>query len=250
MIKLKPKSHEKSEDFTVEFPKPLKLKKLALQSFTMTVSWFNITDKTNMFDVYTDENNVKSITIPYGNKNVEDLNIDVMKAFGSDDPPVKFGRVQSRLRMLIKLTKGWNIDLTKSDFHKLIGFEKKVYESHDEETVIEGENIADITNGNDIIYIHCDVVNGSLINQNNSEVIYSFTPRDVPGVIVSKEFNNLIYYPVNRDSIRRIRMRVTNQNGELIDLNKGLIEYNFRVVEEKEDYVEKIYQLILTKFSQ
>ena len=167
-----------------------------------------------------------TIVITDGNYTVRGLNEYMMKIFGKD-PPVKFGIIEARQRISIKLKKDWVIDFTKSNFPKIIGFLKSTYGSYDEETEVEGEHIADISNGNDNIYIHCDVVKGSLINQYNSEVIYSFTNKNPPGSIISKEFNNWIYFPVKVDPVERIKMRITNQKGELIDLNKGAVEFNF-----------------------
>ena len=112
------------------------------------------------------------------------------------------------------------------EFHKLIGFENKTYEDSSKITEIDGKYIANISNGNDNIYIYCDAVNRSIVNQNNSRVIYSFTNKNSPGSVISKEFNNLIYYPVkaNSGSIDSIGISITNQKGKLIDLNNNEVD--------------------------
>lgn len=242
MIKLKSTGHEKSEDFTVEYTKPLEIKKLALFSFSMDVSWYSISEKynNNKFTIINDE--AAEITIPDGNYSVKDINEYLMQLF--DDPPVKFGYVKPRGIIAIKLTKGTKINLEKGKFHELIGFENKIYGDGSEDIEIKGKYLPNISKGNDNIYIHCDAVYGSKINQNNSNVIYSFTNRNPPHTKISKEFTNLIYFPTKHKSTNQINMRITNQNGELIDLNNGEVEYNFIPVYEEEDYIEKTYKLL------
>jgi len=255
MIKLKSKGYEKSEDFTVEYSEPLNIKQIALQSFSMEVSWFTISEKynNNKFILDTGVHHLP-ITIPDGNYTVRGLNEYLIRLFKSfqghfgSEPLIKFGIVEARQRIAINLKKGWVLDLRNNEFHKILGFEKEIYGDLDstEDLEIEGDYIANISNGNDNIYIHCNVVEGSLINEFNSEVIYSFTNKNPPGSLISKEFNNLIYFPVKTGSVSRIRMRITNQDGELIDLNKGAVEYNFipTYKDKSENYLRKIYQLL------
>ena len=75
--------------------------------------------------------------------------------------------------------------MKKCKFLKIIGYENKIY-GEDKEGVEIEKYIADILHVNDNIYINCDAVNASLINQNNSRVIYSFTNKNFPWSIISK----------------------------------------------------------------
>lgn len=209
----------KSEDFTVEYSKPFHLKKLALQSFSLYISWHNITDKNNKFSYY-DGTKWTDFTIPLGRYSVRGLNRYLVKYFG-DDPPILFGIVEERQRIAIKLKDNYKIDLSKSELYKILGFEAKMYEDPEQ----EGKYIADIENGNDNIYIHCDVVEGANINQFSSEVIHTFTTSNRSGSQYSKHFDRPIYFPVKSDSIYRIRMRITNHRGELMNLHGQEVQY-------------------------
>lgn len=233
--------YTKSEDFTVEYSPPLKFKKIALQSFSMWVSWDNISKKynNNTFK-YLEENNWIELTIPDGNYTVRDLNYYMMKYFKTKNPPIQFGIVSPRQRISIKLEENYEIDLSVSELHKILGFKPMIYKDQEQ----EGEFIADISRGNDNIYTHCSIVEGSRINEEYSQVVFSFTNVNPPGSQISKTFVRPIFYPVKVNSIDRIRMWITNQKGERIDLKKQEVEYNF-IIEDEENYLKKIYNLLL-----
>ncbi|GBM81898.1 hypothetical protein AVEN_22878-1 [Araneus ventricosus] len=240
-VKLTSDGYEKSEDFTAEHSPHLTIKKLALQSFSMNMSWYNISEKyeNDTFKLIEGDKE-RIITIPDGNYSVKGLNRYIIKLFGKD-PPIIFGIIEERQRISFKLKKNYKMDLRNSDLHQLMGFKSEILNQEEQ----EGEYITDITHGNDNIYIHCDVIDGALVNNINSDVIYSFVNKTPPGSLISKDFNNLIFFPEKINNISRIRMRITNQNNELIDLNKGRVKYNLLAAyEEDENYLKKIYNLM------
>ncbi|KAF8769811.1 hypothetical protein HNY73_017420 [Argiope bruennichi] len=208
------KNAEKSEDFTIEYARPFNFKKIALQSFSMYVSWENIKDEEI---TYYDGQQWSNLSIPDGNYTIKGLNRYMVSFFG-EDPPILFGIVEERQRTAINLKDQYKIDLTKcKTLHKLLGFEPKVYE--DPEKI--GKFIADLSGGNDNIYIHCDIAEGAYINgSHTSNVIFSFTNVNRPGSQIIKSFDRPLFFPVRMDSVNRIRMRITNHRGELIPLNK------------------------------
>lgn len=221
LLILDSKNSEKSEDFTIEFNRPFKFKEIALQSFSMFVSWYNIKDEKLS---YFDGRQWLNLTIPDGNYTVKGLNRYMIKFFGND-PPILFGIVEERQRIAIQLKENYKIDLTKTiNLHKLLGFEPKIYE----ETEQIGKYIADLSSGNDNIYIHCDIAEGAYINGfNSSNVIYSFTNVNRPGSQIIKSFDKPLFFPVRTESVYRIRMRITNHRNELIPLNKQDVQFNF-----------------------
>ncbi|GFW55297.1 uncharacterized protein TNCV_116831 [Trichonephila clavipes] len=191
------KTAEKSEDFTIEYARPFSFKQIALQSFSMYVSWENIKDE--QFSYY-DSSQWLNLSIPDGNYTIKGLNRYMLKD-------------------------QYKIDLTKTkNLHKLLGFEPKVYAEPEQ----IGKYIADLSGGNDNIYIHCDIIEGAYINGfNSSDVIYSFTNSNRPGSQIIKSFDKPLFFPVRMDSVYRIRMRITNHRNELIPLNKQEVQYNF-----------------------
>ncbi|GFU20152.1 uncharacterized protein TNCV_2557421 [Trichonephila clavipes] len=221
LLILDSKTAEKSEDFTIEYARPFSFKQIALQSFSMYVSWENIKDE--QFSYY-DGSQWLNLSIPDGNYTIKGLNRYMVKFFGND-PPILFGIIEERQRTAIKLKDQYKIDLTKTkNLHKLLGFEPKVYAEPEQ----IGKYIADLSGGNDNIYIHCDIIEGAYINGfNSSDVIYSFTNSNRPGSQIIKSFDKPLFFPVRMDSVYRIRMRITNHRNELIPLNKQEVQYNF-----------------------
>lgn len=221
LLILDSKNSEKSEDFTIEYVRPFKIKQIALQSFSMYVSWDNINDE--QF-AYHDGNQWLNLAIPDGNYTIKGLNRYMVNFFGNV-PPIQFGIVEERQRIAIKLKDGYRIDFTKSKkLHKLLGFESKIYEEPEQ----IGKYIADLSDGNDNIYIHCDIAEGACINGSySSNVIYSFTNSNRPGSQIIKSFDKPLFFPVRMENVYRIRMRITNHRNELIPLHKQEVQYNF-----------------------
>ncbi|GIY32772.1 uncharacterized protein CEXT_484971 [Caerostris extrusa] len=65
------------------------------------------------------------------------------------------------------------MDLTNGNLHQLLGFKSKILDQENQ----AGEYIANITHGIHDIYIQCDIVKGSLINNCDSDVIHSFVSK-------------------------------------------------------------------------
>lgn len=221
LLILDSKNSERSEDFTIEYSRPFQFKQIALQSFSMFVSWDNI--KNESFAYY-DGQQWLDLAIPDGNYTIKGLNRYMVKFFGND-PPILFGIVEEQQRIAIQLMNNYKINLARTNrLHQLLGFEPKTYDQPEQ----IGKYIADLSGGNDNIYIHCDIVEGAYINGfHSSNVIYSFTNTNRPGSQIVKSFDKPLFFPVRMDSIYRIRMRVTNHRGEAIPLNKQEVQYNF-----------------------
>lgn len=222
LLLLDSKGADKSEDFTVEFrnPIPVKNAKIALESMSMWVSYHNIDDTNNVIH-YTYQNKDHHVKIDNGNYTIRDLNNFLQKNFNNDSP-ILFGIVLATTRILMKLKPGYAVDFTKSELYKILGFESKMY-SDLEQT---GKYIANISRGIDDIHIHCNIVDGALYNDNFSDILYSFTPHNPPGSLINVKEINPIYADVNRsDYIYRIRMYITDQDNNIINLNKQRVVY-------------------------
>jgi hypothetical protein len=69
------------------------------------------------------------------------------------------------------------------------------------------------------ILVNIDIIMGSYVNGSPSPAMYSFYPNVAPGYkIVERPNPSLIYYPLSRHDISRMRVWLTDQNGNLVDL--------------------------------
>ena len=106
--------------------------------------------------------------------------------------------------MTITLQTNYQLDLTKSNLYQLIGFDKVPYLSQD----------------TDILNIHFDLVNDSLVDGQESDIIYSFSTSVVkPSYSFTLERRRITYNPINKQRIGSIRMYITDGKRRVVDLN-------------------------------
>jgi len=64
----------------------------------------------------------------------------------------------------------YRLDLTKSNFNNLIGFDKVILE---DEVNVE-KKTPNLSEDTDVLNIHCDLISDSLVNGKESDIIFSF----------------------------------------------------------------------------
>ena len=119
-------------------------------------------------------------------------------AEGKDVYPISLTFDEPTFRVLITLEKDYRLDLTKSNFHRLIGYKK---------VVLSDERNLDT----DVLNIHCDLISESLVNGQESDIIFSFGT----GTLQSSynfvlEPRRVIFNLVNKTHISSIRIYVTD----------------------------------------
>ena len=111
------------------------------------------------------------------------------------------------------------------------------------ETVIgHGYNVSlkivDIIQVNSIL-VNIDIIMGSYVNGSSSPTIYSFYPNVAPGYkIVERPNPSLIYYPVSRQDISKMRVWLTDQKGNLVDFRGETITIRIHIREVKSRSIE------------
>jgi len=128
------------------------------------------------------------------------------------------------LKVQITLSNSYQIDLTRSTFNNLLGWNQAVYNFNGSQ---EGTSSANINNSINTLLIHCDVVGASYQNNNISDVLYTFVPNVSPGSNISVEGRpTLIYLPLKiPDLIYKIRMYITDQKNNIINFQNEPITY-------------------------
>ena len=106
--------------------------------------------------------------------------------------------------MIVILENNYQLDLTKSNFNNLIGFNKVILRNE--------VNIGTKTpKDTDVLNIHCDLISDSLVNGEESDIIFSFgtgTLRASYNFVL--EPWRIMFNPINRTSISSIRIYVTD----------------------------------------
>jgi hypothetical protein len=234
------KSVYSSSDFTVRFSPPLHLGSLNYAvACTKLNAWYSThniaSDLSNNTWMYSNDggDSFESVTIPDGNYSVPDLDSylksDVYYPAGDYNPNSVSGATGiNDVEYLIHLIPNYNTNRVKirlDDAEHVVGFtganNLAEFLGHDEEIVTEtktGASIPEVSNGVDTWVLHCDLVSKGYSNGNSSDVLLSFTPDVPPQAAFDVEPYNPTYIQVNKETISSIRIRLTDQNDNLLDL--------------------------------
>ena len=223
--------NQKSHDFTIRFDPPIALDKnknykAALNEVvTMSYSWYNVRagyGNNTLRWKKKSESGWKTITLPDGMFNFDNLNSVIQKQIGKVDPTKEDSEElftlffdNSIFRAVILLHNSIEVDLSSETFADLLAFEKKVL---DQKTNIS-KNVPNIIRGIDWIYIHCDLITREVRNV-GSDVLFSLsTSTLVVSYRFSKEPFRLSWHPVNKQTIQAIRVYVTDGRIGILDMN-------------------------------
>ena len=243
LLRFSSKNREKvgvslSHDFTTKFNKPIKLSydmkhEVAVRLIKMTYSWYNISQSFGNNQIKYSHNNGtdwETITFVDGMYSYDDID-DYIKKYlkskghlvkgtkDSEESEIEYGVnlyfVLSTYRILIELHKDYRVDLTTSDFRKLIGFNSKIVTSTE-----YGTNLPDITRGVDEVHINCDKVTDSITDGQSSNTLAVIPVQNlVRSLPFSYNLRPIVFSPLSGHLISSMRFYVTDSSGNPIDLN-------------------------------
>ena len=132
-------------------------------------------------------------------------------------------------KCFVSIIKPFALDLRESNFGALIGFEPTVIRRAQ-----YGTDIPNITNSLDTLYIHCDLVDNSIVNWVYGDVTYKISTADLRGSYPFKDEPILKgFFKVNKTIINSIRIYITDALGKIINLNKVDISFTFILKDNK-----------------
>ena len=218
------------QDFTTKFNIPIMLDDnhrytIGLNRIiNMSFTWFNVNPSyNNQIIKYSsdDGSTFNEIIFPAGVWNYPDFNtyIKEITKIGNKDPytyPITLEFNNTTFRVTITLANNYQLDLTASNFNDLIGFHKKVLKSGNN----IGPKVPNLSQDTDILNIHCDLINDSLVDGQDSDIIYSFSTSVLrPSYSFTIEPERVTFNPINRNNISSIRVYITDGKRRLINLN-------------------------------
>ena len=242
---VKSKNGNKPSDFTIKYTNPIILNsnrqyELGLDRIvSMSFTWFNITQELNnkkiRFSSDSGTNWTELIFNP-GVWNYVDFNNflkDNTKTGTASNPsfPVTLEFDNTIFRTIITLAQNYQLDLTQSDFNDLIGFNKKIITNSEN----IGEYIPNLSQDREILNIHCDLISDSLVDGDETDIIYSFSTSTLtPSYSFTQEPRRMQFNPVNKNMINKIRIYITDGKRRIIDLNHSDTSFSL-VLREKRD---------------
>ena len=215
-------------DFTTSFQPPLKLdpKKeyeaafLSLETYNFIP---NVTEKNNTFKYSTDNGNrwkvIKLPTDAYEYLQIADeIQRQMIENNDYDEAKNAFYINFSicRLSSLIEIKNPvYKIDFgVENSIGSTLGFSNQVLS----QGIHKSPKIVDITNINSIL-INVDFIEDGYVNKTYSQAIHNFSPKVGPGYkIFEQPSPELIFYRVSKDFIPDVRVWLTDQNQNVINL--------------------------------
>ena len=222
---------------------PNKQYEAALLSVDTYNSIPNITDENNKF-TYSNDKGItwKTLTLSKGSYELQAINDEIQRQMiinGDYDSMkneyyITISANVSELKSIINITnESYLVDFRiEKSIGPTLGFPST--SSRIGYGYNKSEEIVNITKVNSVL-INVDIISGSYVNGNQSPVIYSFNPNKVsPGYKIDERPNpKLIYYPVNRLGINSIRVWLTDQNNNPIDLRGETVTVTLHLREVK-----------------
>ena len=221
----------KPENFTTRFNQPIQLDPneqyvVGLNRIiNMSFTWYNINaDRQNQLIRFSSDNGqtFSDITFPAGVWDYERLNDFIQKATvvkqadQADIFPINLAFSSTTFRVTITLTDNYQLDLTQSNFYDLIGFDKKILT----DKVNLGPRVPNFSQDTDMLNVHCDLTNDSLVDGEESDIIYFFSTSVLrPSYSFTLEPMRVTFSPVNKNRIGSIRIYITDSERRIVNLN-------------------------------
>ena len=242
---VKNQNGNKPGDFTIKYTNPIILDpnrqyEIGLNRIiSMSFTWFNITKELNNQKIrYSSDNgaNWTEIIFNPGVWNYIDFNSYIKertKTGSASNPsyPISLEFDDTIFRTIVSLAQNYQLDLTQSDFNDLIGFNKQVLTNAEN----IGDNIPNLSQDREILNIHTDLISESLVDEDETDIIYSFSTSTLtPSYSFTQEPLRVQYNPVNKNTIKEIRIYITYGKRRIIDLNHSDTAFSL-ILREKRD---------------
>ena len=199
----------------------------------MTCSWHNVSpDYQNNIISYHNGTEYKRIEFSnecYDYTELSDYIKETLNTNGDLEPdqasPITIEFDLTSFKCFVSIIKPFALDLRGSNLGALIGFDPTVIRQ-----TKYGTDIPNITNSLDTLYIHCDLVDNSIVDGEYGDVIYTIRTctADLRRIYPFKDKPILKgFCEVNKTIINSIRIYITAALGKIINLNKVDTSFSF-----------------------
>jgi hypothetical protein len=191
-----------------------------------------VEEKNNVFKYYNGEA-WKTINLSTGAYELNAINNEIKRqiiANDDSDSAIDITADVSTLRSIVTIDNlKYKVDFgVPNSIGSVLGFETVIGHGYN-----VSPKIVDIIQVNSIL-VNIDIIMGSYVNGSSSPAIYSFYPNVAPGYkIVERPNPSLIYYPISRQDISRMRVWLTDQKGNLVDFRGETITIRIHIREVK-----------------
>ena len=244
-------------DFEVSFPRAVELDgtwEIGLMSASIWYSYYNISSQYGNTSLrYNNGTTWKTVNITPGTYQLTDINAylqAVMLANGDTgtnaDGTLYYISITANYNTgssIVTLSNSYELDLSVSNLCSLLGFPSEIITY---QGATQSPNPVDITNGITTLYIHNSMVDSSYVNgSGTSDVLYSFVPSTPPFSLITLQPFKLVFTPVIRKTLDRMRVYITDNLNREINLNGQPTAYTF-VLRRNKEYLSIHQTKVLT----
>src|SRR5271169_1546345 len=204
-----------------------------------------IEGKNNEFKYYNGEA-WRTITLSTGAYELNAISNEIKRQIivnGDSDSAIDINADISTLKSIVNIDNpNYKVDFgVRNSIGSVLGFETEIGHGYN-----VSPKIVDTIQINSIL-VNIDIIMGSYVNGSSSPTIYSFYPNVAPGYkIVEGPNPSLIYYPVSKQDISRMRVWLTDQKGDLVDFRGETITIRIHIREVKSRSIDRdILQAII-----
>lgn len=183
---------------------------VALKQLTTYNRIPNIEEGVNDSFYYGDKNNL--IKIPEGAYEIEDIERYLKESLDSSvDFSLKANN--NTIKCEIKCSEPINFE-KENTIAPLLGFSTRILKPNEKNESDLPVNIINV----DVIRVECNISRGSFSKAGEGHVIHEFYPLVPPGFKMVETPTNLLYLPLNCQSINNITITLKDQDGKLLNL--------------------------------
>lgn len=198
---------------------------IALTNLDTYYSFPNIDDTNTTFRYQKNGGNWTVVKIPVGCYEIKAIRDEVNRQVGNKNILIKANL--NTLQCMLIIAKDYTVDFNVThSLATVLGFNKTEYTSGTHSS----ENAVNILRINSIL-VYLDIVTNSYIKGTMSPVIYTFFPNVSPGVKIVSTPKNLVYLPITVDTIYRMKVWLTDQDYNPLDLRGEELTIRFHLRE-------------------
>lgn len=183
----------------------------------------NINENNNLFSYGETDSEIK---IPKGTYDLQDINDYLSKNIKNCE--LFLLPNNNTMKSSLFCTKNVNFH-KKNSLGELLGFPKVKLEANKWHESVNPVNILPVS----VIGVDYDLVTGSYINGSPSHIIYQFIPNVPPGYQFVEKPKNIIYFPIVKNYITSIRLKIVDIHGFPIDFGNKNIQLSHHIRQSK-----------------
>ena len=181
----------------------------------------NIVKNKNDKFYYLENNVLKTLTFTEGAYEVRDININLQLKLPNESIELIVDQGTGRCKIVLK--QGYKIDFTRNDtVRDIFGFDAVIVD----QTITEFPKICDLIISTNI-YIHLDVVKGSIFQKKSKYIIYLFPNNITFGHLINLNIRPKREHLLVKKYFSDMTLYFTDQNNNAIDFMQRVVTFTF-----------------------